>query len=46
MQSLKRRLVMGFTVFAMFFGAGNLIFPSFLAYQAGPLSLPIRQEVM
>lgn len=26
---------MGFTVFAMFFGAGNLIFPSFLAYQAG-----------
>lgn len=35
MQSLKRRLVMGFTVFAMFFGAGNLIFPSFLAYQAG-----------
>lgn len=40
MQSLKRRLVMGFTVFAMFFGAGNLIFPSFLAYQAGSDVIP------
>ena len=40
MQSLKRRLVMGFTVFAMFFGAGNLIFPSFLAYQAGDEVIP------
>ena len=40
MQSLKRRLVLGFTVFAMFFGAGNLIFPSFLAYQAGSDVIP------
>lgn len=40
MQSLTRRLVMGFTVFAMFFGAGNLIFPSFLAYQAGSDVIP------
>ena len=40
MQSLKRRLVLGFTVFAMFFGAGNLIFPSFLAYQAGDDVIP------
>ena len=31
---------MGFTVFAMFFGAGNLIFPSFLAYQAGSDVIP------
>ena len=40
MQSLKRTLVLGFTVFAMFFGAGNLIFPSFLAYQAGGDVIP------
>ena len=26
---------LAFTVFAMFFGAGNLIFPAFLAWQAG-----------
>ncbi len=31
---------MSFTVFAMFFGAGNLIFPVFLAYQAGDNVIP------
>ena len=31
----KKRVLLSFTVFAMFFGAGNLIFPPFLAYQAG-----------
>ena len=31
----KNRFLMGLTVFSMFFGAGNLIFPPFLAYQAG-----------
>ena len=35
MLSNGRRAILGFTVFAMFFGAGNLIFPVFLAYQAG-----------
>ena len=33
--SKKKRLLMGLTLFSMFFGAGNLIFPPFLAYQAG-----------
>ena len=29
------KFVMGFSLFAMFFGAGNLIFPTFLGYRAG-----------
>ncbi|MEG2119096.1 MAG: branched-chain amino acid transport system II carrier protein [Pseudoflavonifractor sp.] len=31
----KNLLLIGFTLFSMFFGAGNLIFPPFLGYQAG-----------
>ena len=37
---MRKRLLLSFTVFAMFFGAGNLIFPPFLAYQAGERVLP------
>lgn len=32
---LKSRLLVGLTLFSMFFGAGNLIFPPFLGFQAG-----------
>lgn len=32
----KSLLLVGFTLFSMFFGAGNLIFPPFLGAQAGP----------
>ena len=35
MLTMKKRLLLAFTIFAMFFGAGNLIFPPYLAYQAG-----------
>ena len=37
MQTLRRRdqLLVGFTLFSMFFGAGNLIFPPYLGAQAG-----------
>ena len=37
MQKLSRRslLLVGFTLFSMFFGAGNLIFPPYLGAQAG-----------
>ncbi|MEF9940114.1 MAG: branched-chain amino acid transport system II carrier protein [Clostridium sp.] len=31
----KKLVLIGFTLFSMFFGAGNLIFPPFLAAQAG-----------
>lgn len=31
----QKLLLIGFTLFSMFFGAGNLIFPPFLAAQAG-----------
>lgn len=31
----KNLLLLGITLFSMFFGAGNLIFPPFLGYQAG-----------
>ena len=31
----KDCLVIGFALFAMFFGAGNLIFPPYLGYEAG-----------
>ena len=36
MQKLNRRslLLVGFTLFSMFFGAGNLIFPPYLGAQA------------
>lgn len=32
---MTERIVMSFTCFAMFFGAGNLIFPAFLSFNAG-----------
>lgn len=38
--SKRNRLLMGLTLFSMFFGAGNLIFPPFLAYQAGEATWP------
>ena len=31
----KKQLLIGFTLFSMFFGAGNLIFPPYLGAQAG-----------
>lgn len=31
----KKQIIMGLTLFSMFFGAGNLIFPPFLGVQAG-----------
>lgn len=33
--NFKNKLLMGITLFSMFFGAGNLIFPPFLGAQAG-----------
>ena len=36
----RSRLLIGVTLFSMFFGAGNLIFPPFLGYQAGSAVLP------
>lgn len=38
--SRRNRILMGLTLFSMFFGAGNLIFPPFLAYQAGGATWP------
>lgn len=35
----KHRLLVGVTLFSMFFGAGNLIFPPFLGAQAGQASV-------
>lgn len=35
----KERFFLTLTVFSMFFGAGNLIFPPFMTYQAGEKSL-------
>ena len=40
MEKKKRKqdiLILAATLFSMFFGAGNLIFPPFLGYEAGPL---------
>ncbi|NEG55501.1 branched-chain amino acid transport system II carrier protein [Bifidobacterium platyrrhinorum] len=36
----RQRLVMTFTFFSMFFGAGNLIFPPFVGAQAGTAAMP------
>jgi LIVCS family branched-chain amino acid:cation transporter len=36
----RQRVVMTFTFFSMFFGAGNLIFPPFVGAQAGSSTLP------
>ena len=35
----KKQLLIGFTLFSMFFGAGNLIFPPYLGAQAGTAPL-------
>ncbi len=37
--SFKERCLIGLTLFSMFFGAGNLIFPPFLGYLAGESTL-------
>lgn len=36
----KKLMLIGFTLFSMFFGAGNLIFPPYLAAQAGTSLVP------
>lgn len=36
----KNLIIIGFTLFSMFFGAGNLIFPPLLGAQAGSTSIP------
>lgn len=33
--NIKNSLILGFALFAMFFGAGNLIFPPFIGYESG-----------
>ena len=38
--SMKNRLIIGFTLFSMFFGAGNLIFPPLLGAEAGSSTFP------
>ena len=37
--SLRNVLLIGVTLFSMFFGSGNLIFPPFIGYQAGSASV-------
>ncbi|MDO4260551.1 MAG: branched-chain amino acid transport system II carrier protein [Eubacteriales bacterium] len=37
---IRDRILIGVTLFSMFFGAGNLIFPPFLGAQAGTAALP------
>ena len=37
---LKNKILIGITLFSMFFGAGNLIFPPFLGAQAGTRAVP------
>ncbi|HIW48076.1 MAG TPA: branched-chain amino acid transport system II carrier protein [Firmicutes bacterium] len=39
-QGVKTSLVVGITLFSMFFGAGNLIFPPYLGAQSGTLLAP------
>ena len=36
----RNRLFVGLTLFSMFFGAGNLIFPPYLGAQAGQSTIP------
>lgn len=36
----KNKILIGITLFSMFFGAGNLIFPPFLGNMAGKASIP------
>ena len=38
--NVQSRLLVGLTLFSMFFGAGNLIFPPFLGEQAGTSAIP------
>ena len=36
----KKKLLIGFMLFSLFFGAGNLIFPPFLGQNAGQQTIP------
>src|SRR5690625_708367 len=36
----KRIIIVGFMLFSLFFGAGNLIFPPFLGMEAGDFFIP------
>ena len=36
----KKKLLIGFMLFSLFFGAGNLIFPPFLGQNAGHQTIP------
>lgn len=38
--SVKTQILIGITLFSMFFGAGNLIFPPFLGLSAGKSAIP------
>lgn len=38
--SVRNKIIIGFTLFSMFFGAGNLIFPPMLGAQAGSHTVP------
>ena len=38
--SVRQTLMVGIALFTMFFGAGNLIFPPLLGYQAGDATVP------
>lgn len=38
--NLRERMLIGFTLFSMFFGAGNLIFPPLVGLQAGTEAVP------
>ena len=38
---LQDSLVIGFALFSMFFGAGNVIFPPYLGLESGPEWLEI-----
>ena len=44
--SLRQTLTIGFMLFSMFFGAGNLIFPPLLGAQAGTHTLVAMMGLM
>ena len=40
MRDIKKSIILGFGLFAMFFGAGNTLLPSYIAVSYTHLTLP------
>lgn len=43
--NIKNKILIGITLFSMFFGAGNLIFPPYLGARRAPVRFPLLLDL-